>query len=111
MKATTKITCKELRELWEKAVTYSRLEKEYASRWLKVDKPWWKVWEKTQHTSPPIETDGEYWDYMRGFYPWNEIDGFSSISKYQDDRVLTISVKLLAAVVNRAKKYDQLFGE
>lgn len=107
MKATTKITCGELRPLWVKAVTYSRTSSEYAWKSEPIDKPWWKFW-KTDYTESPIVTDAEYWDhYMRNFYPWNEIDGFSSISEYQSDRVITISVKLFAAIVNRANKYDR----
>lgn len=106
MKATTKITCGELRPLWVKAVTYSRLNREYACKHEPLDKPWWRFW-KTEYDDIPIETDAEYWNYLRDFYPWNEIDGFSSISNYQSERVITISVKLFAAIVNRAKNWDE----
>lgn len=108
MKATTEIQWNELRTLWEKAVTQSRLDNEYASRMIPIDKPWWKVFSKTKYLYPPIETDEEYWThYMRTFYPWNELDGFKSVKDYSNYQMIKISVKLLAALVNRADKYDK----
>lgn len=94
MKATTEITTRELKQLWEDAVTYSRIKMEYVRK-------------GSNGRPEPLGNNADYWAHMVQMSPWNEIDGFEVICKNRPDRVITISLQLLAAIDERARKKYQ----
>lgn len=107
MKATVKISVQSYRTLWEKAVTQSMKEMECVCKTETV-RSGFLNWKKTYVNTPFTDID-KYWDYMRCVWPWNEIDGFKTVSDWNNrsNGNITMSVKLLAATINRAKRWDE----
>lgn len=109
--ATAKISFKAYYVLWEKAVKQSMKEMEYVHHTDVVRKGFLGL-KKTYVKTPRTEFDS-YWRHMSTYYPWNEIQGFKTVSEWNSrsdsdlGSTLDLSLKLLACTINRAKRWDE----